>query len=85
MTDSAVERLWTVVEAAEYLHVPVSAIYKMTARTARLRIPHIRLAGRLRFRRDDLDEWVELLTVSNTATLARMRKRARKGVDGHDP
>jgi excisionase family DNA binding protein len=77
--------LWTVTEAAAYLRVPASSIYKMTARGARLPIPHVRLAGRLRFRKEDLDEWLRLLTVSNLDTLRRVRRSARRTTDGHDP
>jgi excisionase family DNA binding protein len=79
MPDSA---LWTIHEAAAYLQLPISAIYKMTAAKARLRIPHVRIAGRLRFRRRDLDEWVELLTVSNLEVLRRTRKKGQQVFDG---
>lgn len=85
MGDSMSERLWTVAEAANYLNVPTSAIYKMTARAARLPVPHVRLAGRLRFRRSDLDRWIGLLSTSNLTTLEKMRASARRAADGHDP
>jgi excisionase family DNA binding protein len=78
------ETLWTIDEAAQYLRVPVSAIYKMTARSARLRIPHVRLSGRLRFRSEDLRHWVELLTVSNIHVLERVRRGTRRTTDGYD-
>ena len=42
---SDTHQLWTIREAAEYLRLPLSAIYKMTGAKARLRIPHIRIAG----------------------------------------
>ncbi len=66
--------VWTSAEVARYLHVPVGAIYKMTFRGASVRIPHVRLGGRLRFRRSDIDRWLGLLTVSNLDVLTRMRK-----------
>jgi excisionase family DNA binding protein len=82
--DQTSEALWTIDEAAQYLRVPVSAVYKMTARSARLRIPHVRLSGRLRFRPQDLRHWVELLTVSNIHVLEKVRSRARRTIDGQD-
>jgi excisionase family DNA binding protein len=86
MADVLSDRLWTIHDAAGYLHVPVSAIYKMTARQASVRIPHVRLAGRLRFRRCDLDAWLELLTVSNLSLLQKAQEKARRashGIDSH--
>jgi excisionase family DNA binding protein len=78
------ETLWTIDDAAAYLRVPVSSVYKMTARKARLRIPHIRIAGRLRFRKTDLDSWLELLSISNLEALKRMHNAARKVRNGND-
>jgi excisionase family DNA binding protein len=78
------QQLWTIREAAEYLRLPISAIYKMTCAKARLRIPHIRIAGRLRFRRADLDEWLALLTVSNLEVLRKAHKK-RQVSDGLNP
>jgi excisionase family DNA binding protein len=77
------EPLWTIDDAASYLRVPVSSVYKMTAKRARLRIPHIRIAGRLRFRKADLDSWLELLSVSNLGALKRMHQAARRVGNGH--
>ena len=46
-------------DLAEYLKVPVAWIYK---RTGGKEIPHIKLANRqLRFRKKDIDEWLESL------------------------
>ena len=84
MPDVATDRLWTVHEAAAYLQLPVSAIYKMTAPKGRLRMPHVRIAGRLRFRRVDLDAWLELLTVSNCDVLRKTRQLSRKVSRGDD-
>ncbi len=66
--------VWTVQEAAAYLALPVNSLYKMTGPKARLRVPHIRIAGRLRFRRADLDRWLDLLSVSNLEVLAKARR-----------
>jgi excisionase family DNA binding protein len=75
--------LWTIHEAASYLQIPTNSVYKMTARKARVRIPHIRISGRLRFRKADLDSWLSLLTVSNLDTLKRIQVATRKVIHGH--
>ena len=72
-----VKGVWTIQEAAAYLSLPVNSLYKMTGPKARLRVPHIRIAGRLRFRKADLDKWLDVLTVSNLEVLARARRAAR--------
>ena len=46
----------TVAEAAEYLRWSTERIYKLTAARA---IPHHKHAGRLLFRRDALDAWLD--------------------------
>lgn len=76
--------LWTISETAAYLLIPIGSVYKMTARKARLRIPHIRISGRLRFRKADLDAWLELLAVSNLDTLKRAQLGARRLRLGND-
>ena len=78
-------RLWDVAEVSAYLRVPKSAVYKMTARTATVPIPHIRLGGRLRFRRHDIDTWLSLLATSQPETLERIRRKALKVTHGHYP
>lgn len=40
--------LWNIADLSAYLQIPVSSIYKMTARQAAVRIPHIRIGGTLR-------------------------------------
>jgi excisionase family DNA binding protein len=74
-TMNAQEPLWDIVEVAAYLKVPASSIYKMTGSKAGLRIPHIKLSGRLRFRKRDVDRWLELLSVSNLDVLEKVRKK----------
>src|SRR5688500_11043024 len=68
--------LWNVEDVSGYLRVPASAIYKMTTRAAAVRIPHIRIGGRLRFRQQDVDHWLSLLTTSNLRVLQRIRQKA---------
>jgi excisionase family DNA binding protein len=82
---TAVDALWTVADVAAYLKRPTSAIYKMTARGAAVRIPHIHIGGVLRFRRRDVDRWLALLSLSNLDTLARVRRAASEVTHGYDP
>ena len=84
-TDERQSGLWNISDVASYLQIPISSVYKMTARRATVRIPYIRIGGKLRFRRSDVDRWLELLTVSNLETLARVRQKALKVSHGHDP
>lgn len=76
------EALWSVQDAGAYLDLSVSAVYKMTARRARVPIPHIRIGGKLRFRRTEIDRWLGLLTVSNLDVLERVRSRAKRVAHG---
>ena len=64
--------LWKIHDVAEYLGVPLSSIYKMTAPKSSLRIPHVRISGRVRFRKADIDQWLELLTVSSNDILVKI-------------
>ncbi len=68
--------LWGVVEVGSYLGISYHAIYRMTGRKAAVHIPHIRIGGKLRFRKADVDRWLTLLTVSNLETLSKMRQKA---------
>jgi len=79
------QALWDVTLVATYLRIPVSSVYKMTARRTSLRIPHIRIGGKLRFRRVDVDAWLTLLSTSNLAALSTMRQKASKVTDGDHP
>jgi excisionase family DNA binding protein len=82
--DAGPSALWDVHGVAAYLQIPVSSIYKMTAAQSAVRIPHIRIGGKLRFRRADVDQWLTLLTVSNLDVLARMRKKVSQVSYGDD-
>jgi len=77
--------LWEIDDVSAYLRIPVSAIYKMTARGATVRIPHIRIGGRLRFRQDDIDQWLSLQSTSNLEALERIRRKASQVTHGNDP
>ncbi len=77
------ERLWGIRDVAEYLDIPTSSVYKMTSRKARVKIPHVRIAGRLRFRKRDMDRWLDLLTVSDLDILEKAARaiRRRNGIN----
>ena len=77
--------LWDIADVSAYLQVPVSSIYKMTARKAVVRIPHIHIGGTLRFRQSDVDQWLTLLTISNIGALSKMRQKVSQVNHGHDP
>lgn len=72
------ETLWSIEDVAAYLRVPVGAVYKMTAKTARTRIPHVKIGSRLRFRKADIDRWLDLLAVSNLETLDKAKRAATR-------
>ncbi len=72
--------LWKIGEVAQYLRVPWSSVSKMTAPKGSLRIPHVRIQGRLRFRKADIDRWLEVLAVSNTKMLAKIKERIKPRV-----
>ena len=76
--------LWDITDVSAYLKIPVSSIYKMTARKAAVRIPHIRIGVKLRFRQSDVDRWLTLLTTSNIEALSKMRQKVFTVTHGHD-
>ena len=79
--------LWKISDVAQYLGIPLSGIYKMTGPKSGLRIPHVRIAGKVRFRKADIDEWLNLLAVKDDGLLAKVQARiSRKvGRDGIHP
>jgi excisionase family DNA binding protein len=70
--------LWKVSDVAQYLGLPQSSIYKMTAPKSSLRIPHVRIAGRVRFRKEDIDRWLELLAISSNELLAKINHQIQR-------
>ena len=70
------EALWSIGDAAAYLGIPKMSVYKMTSAGT---IPHLKLGGRLRFRKADIDRWLDLLLVSNLETLAKAKRLATRG------
>jgi excisionase family DNA binding protein len=53
------ERLLTIHQVAELLHVPVSWVYGRTRRRSTERLPGIRLGKYWRFREEEIHAWVE--------------------------
>jgi len=70
------ERLWGIEEVAEYLQLPPSSVYKMTSAKRGALIPHLKLGGRLRFRKADIDRWLDLLSVGNLGALEKAKRAA---------
>ena len=66
--------LWKISDVAQYLGIPLSSVYKMTGPKSALRIPHIRIAGKVRFRKVDIDHWLDQLMVSTNDLFARFRE-----------
>jgi excisionase family DNA binding protein len=67
--------LWKISDVAQYLGVPLSSVYKMTGPKSVLRIPHVRIVGKVRFRKADVDQWLDLLTVSSNDLISRLNTR----------
>lgn len=57
------EHLWGVAECAEFLGISSSTLRKWQARHA---IPFVKLAGSIRFRPEQIRQWVEENSVSPT-------------------
>lgn len=72
--------LWKISDVAQYLGIPLSSVYKMTGPKSALRIPHIRIAGKVRFRKSDIDRWLDQFIVSTNNLFARFREE----IDGKD-
>ena len=72
------DAFWSVEDVAAYLRVPVGSVYKMTAKSARITIPYVKLGNLLRFRKADIDRWLDLLAVSNLETLDKTKQAAAR-------
>lgn len=51
--------IMTVEEVAQYLRLPASSVYKMTCPSAELQLPHLKVGGRLRFIKADIDDFLK--------------------------
>jgi excisionase family DNA binding protein len=70
--------LWKISDVAQYLGIPPNSVYKMTGPKSALRMPHIRIAGKLRFRKADVDQWLDQHMVLANHLFAQ----ARVEIDG---
>lgn len=61
------ERLLTIQQVADILHVPVSWVYGRTRRRSTERLPGIRLGKYWRFREGEIHAWVESQRGDNRA------------------
>ncbi len=75
----AEQGLWKISDVAEYLGVPRRSIYKMTGPKSVIRIPHMRIAGKVRFRKTEVDRWLDQFAVSTgeSGTNYRARRKQR--------
>lgn len=75
------EHLLTVVECAAYLKLKPSSIYQMVAER---RIPHFKIphSQALRFRKTELDEWLESGRVETVSQYLRRSHKKKGSGDG---
>jgi excisionase family DNA binding protein len=64
--------LWKISDVAQYLGIPLKSVYSMTSPKAAIRIPHIKIAGKVRFRKADIDLWLDQCTVVTGNFLANI-------------
>ncbi len=64
--------LWKIPDVAKYLGIPLKSVYSMTSPKAVIRIPHIKIAGKVRFRKADIDLWLDQCTVVTGNFLANI-------------
>jgi excisionase family DNA binding protein len=64
--------LWKISDVAQYLGIPLKSVYSMTSPKAAIRIPHIKIAGKVRFRKADIDQWLDKFMVSTSSFLANL-------------
>lgn len=63
-TRSNKEKIMTLREVAQYLGLHVMTVYKLTREG---RVPAAKIGGQWRFKRDVLDEWLEIQMHRNAA------------------
>lgn len=66
------DRLLTIKEVAEYLGIPVTTLYQW--RYHRTGPPGLRVGRHVRYRRSDLDEWIERLVEAQRLTTGTVRE-----------
>ena len=60
--EKKLDRLLTIQEISQLLNLPKSAIYGLTHQR---KIPHMKIARKLRFRESDIIRWLETLEVND--------------------
>ncbi len=76
------ESLWTVEETAAYLGCSPKTVYGWAASG---KIPSFKLGGLVRFKREDINAWIEQNRVKNPALEKKLpvRRKAGKVSDGY--
>jgi len=83
-------RYLNIEQVAAILGVPKSFIYRRTARGHGDPIPHYRIGSHLRFKPDDIQEWIESHRLepkaqSPTALVAALRQNASRSTSREKP
>lgn len=76
------EALWCVEDVTRYLAVPVESIDKMISERS---IPHLSIGEHLRFRRSDIDRWLDLMAVPCQDQALRPQPRSTNTASGSSP
>jgi excisionase family DNA binding protein len=71
-TTMIVQPLWKISDVAQYLGIPLKSVYSMTGPKAAIRIPHIRISGKVRFRKADIDQWLDQCMVATSNFLKKI-------------
>jgi excisionase family DNA binding protein len=71
--------LWKTPDVAQYLGIPLSSVYKMTGPKSAIRMPHIRIAGKVRFRKTDIDRWLDQFLISTKDLFAKLSSNNPRG------
>lgn len=56
--------LWTVKELAMFLNIPDSSVYQLIFHSKRNGFPYLKIGQRCRFRRSEIEAWLERLAVN---------------------
>ncbi|GKS63236.1 hypothetical protein YTPLAS72_05400 [Nitrospira sp.] len=73
--------LLTVQELAQLLHVKAATLYAWAAQG---KIPSLKLHGLLRFRQDEIDQWLESCRVASQPAATTPRKQHKRPVSNVD-
>lgn len=76
MSDEGIREYLTIQQVADYLSIKTSSLYSKIAE-----IPHYRIGRLLRFRKGEIDAWIETKKESASQTKTRSCKRNAPVVD----